>query len=799
MNEGTRSPIFELSNLLAKEHFRMQSSNVGRVVIFGRHDLMMHAAGMMPRLEVWCASSNNFIDGKMQDFFSEVIVYKMSADSDYWSRVLLNEKEPIISFPTAMSSYEGAVSGAIQLKQEDLSRFLKNMRPHDKINKNLFMRDIGNGKVSAYVLKNPRKSSQNFAVVSFGLTEKGKEQLDAWKRESQQLTAKLRRNGNFTPVTILADPMKRGTVLVDPDDIYDPLRRNDDSFSNDHEYDYDSQSEGIQTTIVPGNNPTFSKKRNNNHSDSESSSLSDNHDESTCSSSEVHHHHHYDPSFSSPVSSSTHGSADGKKLDTPISTEKLSTGACSGCDDLGCHCHGRHHTSKSHHHHHHHTNNPHRHHHEDEQQKKFERHKNYMEKLKETDAHTRTNYIAKMKEGIAQRTTKQNLDDHATQRTIAPGGPKPARGNPGYHKNPKPRSNPTHENPPLQRFVIEDSESSSSSDDFEKLLEEYHPQTATKDGEDSEMVTKVVEMEILTETGAVASLAYHAADRPDEDRFAESRVDAKSGIEFAFIFGGKRKLSISMLNPVFMGDTIADLGNDRSYTARLALRAANNIGKVPDFDIGRLRSGDRTKQTARVQMFAKREGSGILTKLKNFFSGNILNRRLDEELIPVKNDAGNMRIGIRSFQNLDRASAAYKVPHKSDFLQRKVITRSTGKATTFTGSSFQTNIQVPDGKNKQDMYFLRMDTDTPTRVGNNQPRGVPGSAETGFVWYRPETKSRVGIILVFSPDLNPERSVLMTMYVIYRAELITDRGYDDMFLGADSDAFDEDGDGGFDD
>ena len=109
------------------------------------------------------------------------------------------------------------------------------------------------------------------------------------------------------------------------------------------------------------------------------------------------------------------------------------------------------------------------------------------------------------------------------------------------------------------------------------------------------------------------------------------------------------------------------------------------------------------------------------------------------------------------------------------------------------------NVQTVDGKNRQDMIFLRMDTDTPTRgPALASKRTFSGSAETGFVWYRRETNKRPGIVLVFSPDLDPKESSLTAFYMIYRAEHLRKNNVDGIFLSTEEDELDADGDGEFD-
>jgi len=212
-----------------------------------------------------------------------------------------------------------------------------------------------------------------------------------------------------------------------------------------------------------------------------------------------------------------------------------------------------------------------------------------------------------------------------------------------------------------------------------------------------------------------------------------------------------------------------------------------------------VRIGDEV--TAHLEVTEKREGKGIFTRLKNLFAGSIINRRLDERLAPIRDTRGTIRRGVRVFDGINRASSASRVPTKEKFLEKKrLVTRSGASVPAYSGSSFQINMQFPTGENKHEMYFLRMDTDTPSRVPNSSRRR--GSAVTGNVWYRPESKTRAGIIMQFTPSTNPARSVLKSVYIVYSDTFMKTRNYVPAFEAADGtndeDAIDADGDGEFD-
>lgn len=852
MHKKGSSAIYSLSSLLAKEKFRMKSYGMQQAVAFEQLDsASLEVPASAPKVEVWKADNSSFIDADMRLLFNEVVVVKIDAKLDAWNRLSKTEGQESISVRLAKSSSgENPEHTHMKLKQEGLRSFVSSKKEGYKVNKHLLAKDIGTGQTMAYLLKTRGKKAQNFALVSFGLSEAGKNAVRSWKQNATELEDSLRIQGRFESVAIIGDPMKSGSILVDPDDETQCVRlRRCGSMSSSltssgyygsgnsvYDVEYERWSEGTQTTIVPGNNddaycviepPPVRRRRSRCYRSSETSSLSSS------------------SSISSLLENDDNNMLRAKATD--VSSSDLKCHSCGKTKDSNKHmnCHKCRYADEAPQRCHHHT------YHSGCSYCRWRRarvpddYEARIAKMREQDAKDRMNYIAKISHIEAKKA-------ESTALALRPGGPRPATHNketsdcgpcaidrggscavkpaggscavkpsgcgdggcsvapsvcqvepscpspcdpePTYEIVCETPCRPACPPPTPDCWYFEEEETSSSSDDFYKLIEDKNPNQSKEDEDEPQQLFGV---DTLTETGHKMT----AAEEQDTElrRFAESVIENNQ--EMASFWGGKKNLVVTTLDPVFEGDTIVSLGNDRSYTAQLALQMANSPLKGPDLDVGTLQSKGTTLKNSRVQILAKREGTGIFTRLKNLFAKSILNRRLDERLAPIRDNSGTIRRGVRVFDNINRASTASGVPTKEAFLEKKkIITRSGTSTPAYSGSSFQINVQFPSGKAKQEMYFVRMDTDTPTR-GRASSRRM-GSAITGNVWYRPESKTRVGIILQFTRTVDPSRSVLKSMYLVYSDTLMKTRDYVPTFEAADGvndrDAIDADGDGEFD-
>lgn len=865
----------------------MRSFTVQQSVAFQRLDnSKLRLPESAPNMEVWKADSSKFVDADMRKFFNEVVVVKIDAKSDTWDRLSKSEGQQAIALGLAASSFKGAPNHThVKMSQEALRSFTRARKKSVKINKHLLALDIGNESNSAYLIRSRQKHAQNFAFISFGLSQHGRDEVLSWKDSASKLEKTLQIQGRYESVSVLGDPIKRATYIRDPDDSAQCVRRRSDNSMNSsgsssdyenprnsqYDYEYERWSEGTQTTIVPGRNgsnacpieeeepmcPPRRRRRRldeNNDDDSYSSSSS-----STRSYSSSSH-------SSSSSSSSYQNDNDDDAMAIPdeeymyaSASSSLKATATPPASEMKCHSCGKKRTSNKHvncHHCRKSNGRPVRcHHHSYHHGCSYCRwrraqapdgYETRIAALREQGMKDKLAYMAKVSEITARKVEKvgysirpggavpesresHRSSCHSCGRTDdgcrggycpvkrdstcptpcdkEPSCPTPCKTEPSCPTPCKPKPacpTPCDPKPSCQTtcppkapecyYFIED-DTSSSSDDFCKLIGEEGPSTSSEEEEDGP--AELFGVETLTETGS----QFDAMDNEEKElhRFAESVM--QDGQEMAFLWGGKKKLVVKMLDPVFADDTVADLNGDPSYTARLALQMAKAPGKAPDLDVATVTNSGSVANTARVQMFSKREGKGIVTRLKNLFAAPIMNRRLNERLAPVRFQSGELARGVRVFENLNVATSSSRVPTKAKFLEKKKVVGSQGsQGVSYTGSSFQMNVQFPTGENKQEMYFLKMDTDTASRARGSARR--VGSAIGGNVWYLPESKTRAGIIMQFSRNADPSRSVLKSMYIVYSRSSMTERNYIDVFERADgandSDAIDADGDGEFD-